>query len=246
MYLIFCLCRTQFESPPINNLAALSDVFSKYGPSPRQCFLLTRDEKERRNWENGIPVLLKGVVQSNSLHTIVTGLFDNFPPQLFLVKPDDDRTPKLTIISRHVAEHLFNAMEKNNSEKFWDIFNLFWIVPESRSAAGWLFEPHALSVMLSGEVREFDLKNLSGSGSKASKASSISLPFDPPSSYGDVESLSDILRRTLPSQIPRLFKPASKSAATFDAFSVSHDEIILFQHTVGNSHRISLVGLDLL
>ena len=65
----------------------------------------------------------------------------------------------LTVVSRHIAVHLYNAVLADDATKFWAYFNQFWSVPESHAPAGWLWEPYVLGHELSvGDKRGSPLR----------------------------------------------------------------------------------------
>jgi hypothetical protein len=176
--------------------------------------------------------------------------------QLITIIPNRNRQPRVTLVSRHIAEHLFSAVLMHDHERFWHYFNRFSSVSESRTPAGWLWELHAIRVELSTErKRTISLHHLppftplSKPPKKKSRVNpdSIELPFSEVIMHGK-EALGKDLSRTIPSlspSKPTLFIPGARNQATFNAFSISGDNLVtLYQATIQKSHSVKAKGLD--
>ena len=177
--------------------------------------------------------------------------------QLITIIPNPTRQPRVTLVSRHIAEHFFRTVLMHDHEKFWDYFNRFSSVSESRTPAGWLWEFHAIQVELKKSKKStISLRQLSPIPplSKPPKKKSrvtpdgIVLPFSLVTRHGDMVSLGKELSRIVPSlstSKPALFIPGARNQATFDAFSISGDNVMtLYQATIQRSHSVKAKGLD--
>lgn len=141
-------------------------------------------------------------------------------------------------------------------KKFWNYFNRFSSVSESRTPAGWLWELHAIQVELKNrKKRTISLRQLSPVTplSEPPKKKSritpddIKLPFSLVTGHGDKVSLGKELSRIVSSSPskPTLFIPGARNQATFDAFSISGDNVVtLYQATIQKSHSVKAKGLD--
>lgn len=119
-------------------------------------------------------------------------------------------------------------------EKFWEYFNLFWSVRQSRTAAGWMWEGHVL-LLLERETLELSLKPLSNG-----QPETFRTPFEDSAHYTDRKSLADKLSNFVFSTKNSIFlQPGSRNQATFDAFSISRDGIVTFPdcHDIPNDCR---------
>jgi hypothetical protein len=239
-----------FEEPLVDP-KTLYEVFTKYGPSPRHCYDLVTKSGEQEIWERQIPYLLQkfgDVMDATGLGMdFQSELISKVPSQLLIIVPRKDRRPEFTIITRHVAQHLYRALLANNARKFWEYFKIFCRVSESRSAAGWLWESHVLSrELMSGDKRVIHTEALHAR--KSHRHLSFTVPGrEKVIKHGNSKSLAEDFVRIvedLHGDASFLFVPAAKNNATFDAFLIEPKRILLIQATVGADHDIKAVGLD--
>ena len=176
--------------------------------------------------------------------------------QWLAITPDGDRQPLITLASKYIAGIIYDTISKNNAEQFWEYFNRFWSVKQSRASAGWMWESRVISEELgrAGNAAT-PLERLSIIGDHSDPPSAkrqrtvpdqICLPFSHTFDYENEASLADALVRftDLP-QKAALFLPGSRNQATFDAFSISEDWVItLFQPTISQTHSIKVSGLE--
>jgi hypothetical protein len=243
----------------------LRNIFLKYGRSARHCYSLARNPADVVEWELQIPNLLasmpdiamfEGHIAGNTIEHTDENVIKS-SSQLITIIPNATRQPRVTLVSRHIAEHFFRAVLVRDHEKFWDYFNRFSSVPESRTPAGWLWELYAIQVDLKNrKKRTISLRQLSPitPPSEPPKKKSrvtpdgIMLPFSPVTRHGDKVSLGKELSRIVPSlspSKPALFIPGARNQATFDAFSISSDNLVtLYQATIQRSHSVKAKGLD--
>jgi hypothetical protein len=244
--------RTLCESPPIisnaSDFSRLHNIFTKYGPSPRHCYFLM-EPSELRGWEARIPKLLASTLshQSSFLKDVESGLdyntqsYNDVSSQLLTIIPGQDRLPKVSIASRHIAGHLYNEAMKKSAEKFWTLFNEFWAISEAHAAAGWLWEAHVVKHdFYSSGIVDAKIEALPRT---QNISTSFPLPFPSPAVvYGQPGDLVRLLRKH---SAPVLFKPAAKNAATFDAFLITVDgQVTLFQMTIRRQHDVNIRSLD--
>jgi hypothetical protein len=239
----------------------LQEIFTKYGSSTRHCYFLASSEQRRTWWEERIPVLLRVISNIRRLAGDVANDSANFTAdsvrnvssQLITIVPDADRNPRLTLVSRHITNHLFGKILQSDAESFWDFFNQFFSVSQSHASAGWLWEAHVLRE-LHHKVNNIHLplRHLQATQSPSSSKNrdkqtltnydTVEVPFEKIFHYGDQESLTNGILNNRSQRT--LFVPAAKNQATFDAFSISNDEVTLFQATISPHHSVKPVGLD--
>lgn len=147
----------------------------------------------------------------------------------------------------------------HSHERFWNYFNRLSSVSESHTPAGWLWGLYATQVELRTQSpREISLCHLSPikplSKPPLKKIhvtpDAIELPFSDVVYHGNKEALGEELSRVIPSLSPTkstLFIPSARDQVTFDAFSISGDNLVtLYQATIRESHSIKAKGLDFL
>jgi hypothetical protein len=210
-----------------------------------------------QNWEDRIPQILRGLPRISSFANSITGyVVDHMseqvlstPSQLITLAPGEHRFPVVTIVSRHVAHHLFRAVLASDATAFWEFYNLFSRVEATRSAAGWLWEPCALKELSSGTNRTVNYDPLLPSRPVPPLSSEmINLPFPKPIIYGDKQNLTNcVYMSNSPTESDRLFVPGAHNEAVIDAFSISsNDTVTLFQATIRVEHSVKAVRLDFL
>ncbi len=250
--------RTTFEAPPLKG-DALQDVFIKYGQSARHCYKLAGDESVRLAWEESIPTLLLGIPSADTfMRNVLGGSVDpnsdsilKTSSQLITIRPDDHRQPLVSLVSKHIASHLYNIVLKQDNRMFWSYFNQFWKVPQSRSTAGWLWESHAIAQLSTGKKQRVELIRLPYTQPRTSDRAFVELPFPNYRTHGSEEQLATDLAgmaQSLSSGSSVLFVPGAKNQKTFDAFSIYPLEVVnIFQMTSSeDEHSAKASGLDFL
>jgi hypothetical protein len=248
-------CRTVLESPALDG-KILQDVFVKYGKSARHCYKLAGEPDEMIAWENSIPRGLRSIPEPSAFLGFLRGVGVDHnsdavlkaSSQLLTISPDTNRRPHVNLVSRHVGGHLFETIIQHDAARFWDYFNQFDSVPQSRGSGGWLWELHVLKRELSGVIeRRIPLKHLPPS---PSRCVNIDLPFSSVKIFGSLEDLAQDLARMIPKLLPGervLFMPAVGNQATFDAFTISAEGLVAhYQVTSRGNHPFSPRGLDFL
>jgi hypothetical protein len=130
-------------------------------------------------------------------------------------------------------------------------------VSESHTPAGWLWELHAIQVELRNRKKHtISLRQLSPitPPSEPPKKKSrvtpddIKLPFSLVTGHGDKMSLGKELSCIIPPlspSKPTLFIPSARNQATFNAFSISGNNVVtLYQATIQKSYSVKAKGLD--
>lgn len=250
------LDRTTFETPPLDG-NALQDVFIKYGRSPRHCYKLAGSEGFRRAWEESIPDLLRDIPRISSAiwHGLV-GVNSNeerifkASSQLITVYPNDHRWRVVTLTSKHIASHFYNAVLKEDTKMFRICFDQFWEGGGSRRSAGWLWEAYAKAQLSTGRKRRVELICLPSTQSRTSDRASVDLPFSNHRTLGTQEQLATDLARivqSLSSGGNELFVLGSRDQDAFGAFSISSSGAVdLFQITTLAEKRPKTSELDFL
>ena len=126
--------RTLLESPVDD--ATLRDVFIKYGRSASHCYKLATNPLERDAWEHSIPIALRNIPDPATFSINLAGhnvdarsdAIIEASSQLITIFPDKHRMPRVDLVSKHVAMHLYAIIEDHNEEDFWKYFNQFWSV----------------------------------------------------------------------------------------------------------------------
>jgi hypothetical protein len=237
-------------------------VFIKYGGSARHCYKLAKTPFELASWEQSIPTSLSNIPNPATFSSNLAGnnLDHNSErvikaaSQLITLFPDKNRQPQVTLVSKHIASHLYAVIAAQRAEGFWEYFNQFWSVGRSRPAAGWLWECHVLRHELSSEeTRHLPLQRLPLIQSQSSPLD-IELPFSSVVEFGAMEALATQLVEVIPTLFSRdstkqkiLFRPAIPTQATLDAFSISHGGLVqLYQVTCARKHPLRASGFDFL
>lgn len=245
--------RTKFETPVVN-ASTLKEVFLKYGRSARHVFKLARIPSERNAWEDGMQANLRRIPDLRAFQDLLQeGELDITSPalikissQLVSLYPSATRSPLITLVSQHIADHLFDAVLKDNSAKFWDYFNLFWGISESHPTAGWLWESHVRHELSRGPKRKIPLIRLPIANVRTSGGQlSMDLPFPTVKTFGSCEDLANGLVRIAPTLQDGhrvLFLPGAKNQATYDAFAIPGPQ--LANATIAQLHDLSPKGLD--
>jgi hypothetical protein len=181
----------------------------------------------------------------------------NISSLLFVIVPNTTRQPQVTLVSRHIANHLFDAALKHDARKFWSYFNQLSSVPQSRSSAGWLWKLYVVYELLNGDTRTIPLKRLPATEAQSTSSGplkkkprtnpTIMLPYPKVTKHGDKNALAKDISRIMPSlsSSGRLFVPGAPNQVTFDAWSVSSEgTITLYQPTIRKRHPVKAKGLD--
>jgi hypothetical protein len=251
--------RTHIESPALD-AKALHRVFTLYGPSARLCYKLAKNEAKEKSWNKTIQSQLYNIPEPRTTQAAISGGSLNAQSealikassQLITIYPDQDRQPRVALVSKHIAFQFFEVVFARDAMKFWQFFDQFWSVPQSRATAGWLWEAHVLRATFTDrKERTIHLKPLPTSSSTSSfTANSVSLPFSYVRTYGDGQDLARQLAGIIPSLLSGhrvLFVPGAPNQATFDAFSVSAAGIEAYQVTSAKgTHDLKSKGFDFL
>lgn len=192
--------RTCFESSPLPE-DRLRSVFVKFGKSPRHGFQLARKKAAEAEWELSITILLRGIPDVQTFAVFLGGSnFDAEPAmkassQLLTIIPGENRVGRFTLASEYIAKRLYSEVLSHNARKFWEFFNQFMQSPQSRTAAGWLWENHVLHKVLSNQhnqMEKFDLTPLPLAQS-LSPLSCVELPFPIVVTFADKHDLAQQL-----------------------------------------------------
>ena len=169
------------------------EVFIKYGRSARHCYELARRQESRDDWEAAIPTRIDTL-----MHSFLGGYVDacsesilNALSQLVTLYPSlNGRQPLVTLASKHITSHLYNAVLKDDNRKFWLYFNQFWDVPQSRGSAGWLWEAHVKRQLSTGKGQRVGLGPLLSPQTPTPDPAFVDLPFSNPRTHGSQEQLA--------------------------------------------------------
>ena len=160
-----------------------------------------------------------------------------------------------TILSRFVAEKLFNAQAFANVNEKRRLLRLFTAVPQMRAARGWLFEAYAhnrfsSSSDIAGGITVYPLAPVPDASEKYRvdlDSPITSLPF--PLVHREVRvcnKSSDFLDNPA---TQTYHMPSAKNNTGFDSFLITEAEAYIFQMTVTSAHAAdtgSQKGLRLL
>jgi hypothetical protein len=245
--------RTKFETPAVN-ASTLKEVFLKYGRSARHVFKLARVPSDRDNWENMMQANLRRIpdlgtfqdlLQDNGID-IISPAMVKMSSQLVSIYPSATRSLLITLVSQHIADHLFDAVLKDNNAKFCEYFNLFWAISEGHPTAGWLWESHVRHELSKGPKQKIPLIRLPTTNAHTSSGQlSMDLPFPKVKTFGNCEDLANGLVRIAPilqdgSRL--LFLPGAKNQATYDAFAIPG--LQMANATIAPDHDLSPKGFD--
>jgi hypothetical protein len=254
LILIFVFSRTQLRKWKFEENLQLT--FKRYGGSARHCFDLARDSISTRGWEatlksmDCVPELsaVELALRDDNCSAEHNQMLQTAPSQILTIIPDDYRQPLVNLATRHVADHFYEAILRNNAAKFWLYFNQFSSQPESRGTAGWLWEKHVLKTLRSQQGQILPMTPLVSRPPKKRRRNvqNVTIPFDVIVEHGGVDSVAQKLSTIIPFGRSVLFIPGAKNAATFDAFSITENRgVDLFQSTIApGDHDLKPKGLD--
>ena len=145
---------------------------------------------------------------------------------------DDTGAPTYRIISPHVGVKVYEHLYSLERDKLAEWFRRFSSIPRTDTPFGWLWESYCHKTLATKSYLE--ITSLAGN-----KTELLSLA---PSNRIDFKVLTEIAKK--PS--PGYYAPATRNNKTFDAFSVTHTNLVVFmQFSVSpDDPRPSAEGLD--
>ena len=229
-------------------------MFIKYGRSARHLYKLTREPQALDEWETAIPTLLRDIPNIETYASLLVGgqadaksdATLKASSQLITMYPSIHRQPRITLVTKYIANHLYQVVLKCNREKFWSYFNQFWSVSRTHTSAGWLWDCHVKKELSDGQKRSIPLVHLPITQTPPSAEQLIDLPFSMVQTHGDQEDLAITLSEISPALAaggPSLFIAGASNQATFDSFSIQPG-VDLHQHTIDENHSVKAKGLD--
>jgi len=205
------------------DLEKLATAFNLYGPTARNPLEYATNNTEQADLESAVERAISGV-ECTTLQQLTN---QQGPPdvssKILCMSADDRGMPLFRIISTHVAKKLYVSLRSRQRDKLVEWFHLFSNIPETGSAAGWIWEGYChrtLPTLSSLQITSLDDK----------KMETLRLV---PSRQVDFQVLREIPKK--PS--PGYYAPVTRNNVTFDAFSVTNNnQIVVMQFTVSSDH----------
>jgi hypothetical protein len=216
-------------------------VFHKYSPTLRTCLDLsappgsyydhsTLAANHERAIHNALealasnPLVLKAIVEEAAQH------LSDSSSKLFLIVPDENRTPRPCLITSFVTDLVVTRFFKDRREEVWSLYHSISSVTNLRTAAGWLYESFAHRELLNQENRL--LFNTQSKRELKWYFPERSLRLYP----------NDLGQTLSPSLY---FKPVSLSHPSFDAFfwEAQEKSMCLLQMTIAEHHPFNKKGI---
>jgi len=192
---------------------------------------LAKNEKEEEAYREEI-LSAMNMLGTDDLQRLATETgYRELSSKLLCLNPRDCYSASYSINTPYIAEMLFLKYQSRLWEDVHRLFLAFRSIPETTTAAGWLWEGFCHRAI--PDIAQLKLNHCQSNTTVTLKCVRKRFPIN---SLKDLDSMP---------KDAGYYQPAVRNKATIDAFGITDaKQIVLFQYTVSEHHAIKVVGLD--
>jgi hypothetical protein len=205
------------------DLEILETVFNLYGPTARNPLICAQQPENVAKIDEAVERAIRNMTFEELQQLDCREDYPDASSKLLCMFAGDKGSPAYRLISPHVGVKLYHQLHSRQRDKIAKMLQIFSPIPETGSAAGWLWEIHCHQIL----PTKSDLKITSLADGETE------VLVLAPLRQADFNVLTAIPKKPRPGY----YYQAKRNNTTFDAFSVTHtNQVVLMQFTISPNH----------